>query len=77
MVQMVVMVSVVDYGCVFSQKFFCFMVELTGYLMNLVFVPTLCASHADTSAHAMHFKFATTLFTFHSCLTEQLFTGKK
>ncbi len=69
MVEQVVMVSIVDNGRVFSQKFFCFMVEISGYLMNLVFMPTLCAPHADTSAHAMHFKLATTLFTFHSCLT--------
>ncbi len=77
MVEQIVMVSVVDDGCVFAQKFFCFMVELTGYLMNLVFVPTFCAPHADTSTHTMHFKFATTFFTFHSYLTEQLFAGKK
>jgi hypothetical protein len=57
--------SIVNNSSVFFQNLFCLFIEISGYLMNLVFLTASRTSHAHSSAHAMYFKFFGTFFTLH------------
>lgn len=50
--------SVINDGSIALEDFFGFAVQLTGHLMNLIFLTTGTTAHAYPSALAMDFKFA-------------------